>query len=249
MNETLARHRCVGPMGSEFWRIEVPPEIVPALAEEFDWNRMGRRVMIDAARGIISWMSPSSAHEIVAEDASKTVELAARLLGVRARAMRGTRWKRPGDPRNTGLEADASFYVGPNADRWYAKRRRGGVAATEAFEAATPPDLVVEVEVPRFDGDKPDRYAALGVREMWRVASRDGGNRVEVEILDLRAPGGPRPASESNALPGLKPAPLPAAFDLAASGRFDKLEERLAAALEPAPALRPRGPDDSPSPF
>ncbi|MDE0114718.1 MAG: hypothetical protein OXI87_06175 [Albidovulum sp.] len=61
MNEILARQRCVGPMGSEFWRIEVSPEIVPALAEKADWNRMGRRVMIDAAKGIISWMSPPNA--------------------------------------------------------------------------------------------------------------------------------------------------------------------------------------------
>ncbi len=92
MNEISARHRCVGSMGSEFWRIEFPPEIVPALAAEFDWNRMGRRVMIDAAMGIISWISPSSAHATFAVAAVKTVERVARLLGGRAKAMRGTRW-------------------------------------------------------------------------------------------------------------------------------------------------------------
>ncbi len=237
MNETLARHRCVGSMGSEFWRIEVPPEIVPALAAEFDWNRMGRRVMIDAAMGIISWMSPSSAHATFADAADETVEAAARLLGGRARAMRDTRWKGPEDPRNTGLEADASFYLGANAERWLASLDEGGAAA-EAFESAMPPDLVVEVEVSRFDGDKPGRYAALGVREMWRVASRDGGNRAEVEILNLRSPGGPRPAAESAALPGLKAALLPEAFNLARRLRFEKLEELLAAALPPAPAPR-----------
>ncbi|MCY4459076.1 MAG: Uma2 family endonuclease [Albidovulum sp.] len=247
MDETLARHRCVGPMGSEFWRIEVPPEIVPALAEKLDWNRMGRRVMIDAAKGIISWMSPSSAHATFADAADETVKAAGRQLGVRTRAMRDTRWKRPEDPENTGLEADASFYIGKNAESWYAARRRDGAAATEAFEASMPPDLAVEVEVTRFDGNKPGRYAALGVREMWRAASRDGGNRVEVEILDLRAPGGPRPAEESAALPGLKAALLPKAFDLAAGGRFEELEELLAAALAQAPAPR-RDPDDSPSP-
>ncbi len=236
MNEILERHRCVGSMGSEFWRIEVPPEIVPSLAAEFDWNRMGRRVMIDAAKGIISWMSPSSAHETLADAADKTVERAARRSGGRARAMRGTRWKGPEDPRNTGLEADASFYIGANAERWYAALDEGGAAAAEAFEAATPPDLAVEVEVTRFDGDKPGRYAALGVREMWRAASRDDGNRVEVEILDLRSPGEPRSAPESAALPGLKAALLPEAFDLARRGRFEKLEELLAAALAPAPA-------------
>ncbi len=50
MNEMVARHHCVGPMGSEFRRIEAPPEIVPALAGEFGRGRMGRQVMIDAAR-------------------------------------------------------------------------------------------------------------------------------------------------------------------------------------------------------
>ncbi|MDE0534356.1 MAG: Uma2 family endonuclease [Albidovulum sp.] len=248
MNETLARHHCVGPMGSNFWRIEVPPEIAPALAEKNDWNRMGRRVMIDAAKGIISWMSPSSAHATFADAADETVKATARHLGVQVKAMRDTRWKRPQDPENTGLEADASFYVGPNADRWYAERLRGGTAATEAFEAATPPDLVVEVEVTRFDDDKPARYEALGVREMWRVASRDAGNQVKVDILDMRAQGGPRQAAESTALPGLKAALLPEAFELAVSGRFDKLEVRLATALAPAPAPR-RDTNDSPSPF
>ena len=63
-----------------------------------------------------------------------------RLLGVRARAMRGTRWKRPKDPGNTGPEVDASFYVGRNAEHRHSARHRGG-AATEAFEAMTPLDF------------------------------------------------------------------------------------------------------------
>ena len=141
MNETLARHRCVGSMGSEFWRIEVPPEIVPALAAEFDWNRMGRRVMIDAAKGIISWMNPSSAHATFADAADKTVERAARLLGGRARAMRGTRWKGPEDPRNTGLEADAELLRRSERRalaRGAGRGRRGGGGGLRGGDAARP---------------------------------------------------------------------------------------------------------------
>ena len=155
MSEAFAPQHCIGPLGSEFWRIAVPPDIVPVLAERVDWNRFGRRVMIDAAGGIIAWMNPSGPHEDYADAADRTVERAARLLGKKAKAKRGTRWKRQEDPKNTGLEPDASFYVGANAERWLAARRQGGAEAAESFEAAMPPDLVVEVEAAHFDGDKP----------------------------------------------------------------------------------------------
>ena len=203
-------------MGSEFRQISVPPCIVPELAERVDWNKFGRRVMIDAVEGIIVWMNPSGLHEDFTEAADETVKAAARFLGVRARAKRGTRWKRPESPKNTGLEADASFYVGMNAERWLAALDEGEEAAEE-FEAAMPPDLVVEVEVTRFDGDKSSRYAALGVPEMWRVTWKS--RAVEVEVLDLLAPGGPRQVEVSLALPGLGAALLPEAFKLARSLR------------------------------
>ena len=212
----------------------MPPEIVPALAERIDWNRMGRRVMIDAAGGIIAWMNPSGPNATFSDAADETVKRAARMLGLRVRAMRDTPWKRPDDPKNTGVESDASFYVGANAGGWLAALDEGDAAA-EAFEAAMPPDLVVEVEVTHFDGDKPGRYAALGVPEMWRVDRRSGGREVEVEILDLQAPGGPRPVAESLALPGFDAALLPKAFDHARRLRYEALEELLEAALAPNP--------------
>ena len=243
MSDTLSRHHCVGPMGSEFWRIAVPPEVVPALAERIDWNRMGRRVMIDAAGGIIAWMNPSGPHADFSDAADETVKRAARLLRAPAKAKRDTRWKRPEDPKNTGLEPDASFYVGASAKGWLAALDEGD-ASLAAFEAAMPPDLVVEVEVSHFDGDKPSRYAALGVPEMWRASRSSGGRAVEVEILDLQAPDGPRPVAESLALPGLDAALLPNAFDLARRLRYEALESLLAAALAPAAAL-PEDPDDS----
>ena len=239
MSEMFAPQHCVGSMGSEFWRISVPPELVPELAEKIDWNRYGRRVLVDAAEGIILWMNPSGPHEDYADAAGKTVEAAARLLGETAKAKLGTRWKRSEDPKNAGLEADASFYIGANAEGWYAARRESRKAAL-AFEAATPPDLVVEVEVTNPADGKPELYAALGVPEMWRVdrksPDRVDEDEVKVEILALQAPSNKhRIIKESLALPGLKAALLPEAFELVVGGRHEEFEKLLKAALIPPP--------------
>lgn len=75
------------------------------------------------------------------------------------------RWKGTGGASNVWLEADAACYIGKNVEGWFAARDRGWKEAL-AFEASTPPDLVVEVEVPHFDEDKPRRYTELGVPEM-----------------------------------------------------------------------------------
>ena len=117
------------------------PELVPALAREFDWNRMGRRVMIDAREGIIAWMSSSGTHEGLIESSDLTVKVAGVVLKTEVKAVRGIRWKRPDDPPNVGLEADASFYIGTSAKRWLAIYGKGGEKAVLDFEAKTPPDL------------------------------------------------------------------------------------------------------------
>ena len=76
MAEAFERH-CTGPMGSEFYRIAVPAEVVPELAERIDWNVMGRGVTIDAEDGIIAWRNSSGAHATCADAADKTVKMAA----------------------------------------------------------------------------------------------------------------------------------------------------------------------------
>ena len=145
--------------GIEFWQLKVPPELVPALAREFDWNRMGRRFMIDAEEGIISWMSPSSTHEIL----GKATDLMVRMAG----AMMNRHVREKG-----GLEPDEAFYLGDKAAAWYEADRIGGEDAVHDFEARTPPNLVVEVT--HHDVDKPHRYAELGIPEMWRVDGKKG---------------------------------------------------------------------------
>ncbi|MDE2674036.1 MAG: Uma2 family endonuclease [Paracoccaceae bacterium] len=234
MTTTIDEHHVVGPLGSDFWKLEVPPELVPALARELDWNRLGRRVMIDAREGIISWMSPSGTHEGLIESSDMTVKVAGAILDREVKAVRGIRWKRPGDPPNVGLEADASFYIGTNAERWLAVYREGGENAVQDFEAGTPPDLVIEVEIANSDDDKPDRYASLGVREMWRVHGKIGSDRYRVEILNLQEGNGPRPVESSIVLDGLEPGILPAAFRLARGNNYRGLQELLKEKLVPA---------------
>ena len=227
MPTTADEHHVIGPLGSEFWRIKVSPELVPALAREFDWNRLGRRVMIDSLAGIITWMNPSSLHAGMADATDEIVKAAGPFIRGGVKGMRDTRWKRPEDPMNVGLEADAAFYIGDTAEQWFAVYRKGGEEAVERFEEQTPPDLVVEVEVTHLDGDKPNRYAKLGVREMWRVSRNAKSSGIVLTILDLQEGGGPRTIEVSQVLLGLSANILPEAYRLARAGILDELNALL----------------------
>ena len=159
MLTTTAEEHFIGPLRSDFWRLRVPPERIP----EIDWNSMGRRVMIDVGEGIVTWMNPSASHKRRVSASDKVVSLAGALLKIPVRDMLDLCLKVTGDPKNIRIEPDAAFYVGKKAEGLLAARDR------VAFEAGTPPDLVVEVEVTHFDEDKPRHYADLGVTEMWRA--------------------------------------------------------------------------------
>lgn len=230
------RHRPLTPLtgsfGSTFCQIRVHPDIVPELAEKVDWNRLGRRVIIDPLQGLIAWMTPSSEHAGYAAAADKVAECAGDIKGLRIKALRDTRWRqRPGDPRNTGMEPDACFYVGATADGWRAARERGRADA-RVFEARTPPDLVVEIEWTQIDGGKALRYAELGTREMWLAERR--GEGVAAEILDLQAAGGPVPAAAGSLLfPGLGELDLGRLLDLAERTRYREMEKLLEELLSP----------------
>ncbi len=240
-----------GSMGSRVHRIDnIPLDMMERLAS-MDWNRAGRRVMIDAARGIICWMSPSSVHEVNAKATDRLVEIAGSLLGKQVALLGGTRWKRPGDPKGTGLEADAAFYIGGNAEAWYAAAKDGDQALLD-FESATPPDLVVEVEVTNLDHDKPARYAALGVREMWQVTRKSSDTPPIVHILDLRTERGPAPMETSRLLPVLSRDRLSEALRIARINPRAETRARLTEMLAHGPGPeteRDRGAWRSPSPF
>ena len=186
--------------GSTAAWVRVPPQVVADLAK-LDWHKVGKRVVVDLQNGIVSWISPSSAHERFAHTAGDVIQRGCELMGMRVVALLGTRWKQnPNDPDNTGMEADACFYIGKNAEGWFSARKEGR-SAVEAFEAQTPPDLIVEVEWTKFDGEKACRWAAIGVRELWRGERR--GDGIAVEILALQVDGGPTSTEESVFFPGL----------------------------------------------
>ena len=147
MTTSADDHHVIGSLGSDFWKLKVPPELIPSLAMKFDWNRLGRRVMINAGEEIISWMNPSSSHVEQASASEKVVPLAAAILKLHVQDMRDLRWKGPEGHERVWLEADAAFYVRKNAENWFAIFRKGVQEVVETFEAKTPPDLVIEVEV------------------------------------------------------------------------------------------------------
>ena len=109
------------------------------------------------------------------------------------------------DPPGTGLEPDCAFYVGERAERFLAVLEEN-YAAAEAFIEHTGPDLVVEVEITSVVEAKIERYAELGVRELWRLKARRDSRAVEVDFLALRADGPPRVLAASEVLDGLTPA-------------------------------------------
>jgi len=152
-------------------------------------------------------------HVGLAETTADIVKEACQFMNCRVRSMRDMCWRRPEDPRNTGVEADASFYVGAKADQWYTAYERGR-ATVDEFEIRTTPDLVVEVEITHLDQDKPSRYVELGVQEMWQANPSKGKefSAIEVVVLDLQVRGGPREIRESLVIPGINAATLPKAY-------------------------------------
>ena len=80
MNTIAEDESITGPLGSVFHRIRVPPSLVPELAH-MDWNKLGKRVMIDPVDGRISWISPDFTHESGTRAADKIVLPAGIALG------------------------------------------------------------------------------------------------------------------------------------------------------------------------
>jgi len=83
--------------------------------------------MIDAGEGIISWMKPSSLHTDLATAGDKVIPLAAAILKMNIREKRDNRWQGPNDSENVGLEADAAYYIGINAEGFPRPSLDGGL--------------------------------------------------------------------------------------------------------------------------
>ncbi len=223
----------IGSMGSEYRRFRIDPAALP-LFEEFDWNSLARRVFVNPVTGFVALMSPSSKHEEYAWATNDLAKALGRKFGFTVIAEGATRWRLPEDPQNTGVEPDACYYLGEKAERCNLAFENGEDARAD-FVRRTPPDLVVEIERSRGDGDKPGFYRRVGVTEMWRIDIRE--NRREVEMLDLQAPGGIEALPTSAALPLCTPDFVLEALSLARRGRLDDLDALVERAATREPEL------------
>ena len=125
--------------------------------------------------------------------------------------------RRRGDPPGTGMEPDCAFYLGERARDFRAAVARG-VEAVDAFIERTAPDLVVEVEITNVDASRTERYAEMGVRELWRLRSPRKSWELRAEFLALRPESAPRRLDASEVLEGLTPDDMREAVDGAREG-------------------------------
>ena len=190
-----------GPLGSTIHVLRADAATVTALAA-VDWNRSFPRVCLDPVRGLITLMSPSRLHDDLAEILSHIVDTAGSALTGASKGLRTTRLRGQGEPPGTGMEPDCAFYVGARA-RGYQAAIVESEQAADAFLERTAPDLVVEVEITSPDEGKIERYAGLGVRELWRLHGRQGTRDLQVDFLALRVGTPPRPIQASVVLGGL----------------------------------------------
>ena len=214
MNRPATMH--IGPLGSTFHILRADPETVTALAA-IDWNRHFRRVCIDPARGLITLMSPSFPHEKMSDFLDHVVEIAGEKLAGRVEALCSTRLRKQGDPSGTGMEPDCAFYLGERA-RTFRAAVTEGVEAVDTFIERTAPDLVVEVEITNVDASKTERYAEMGVRELWRLHGDRKSWEFRAEFLALRPGSAPRRLDASEVLAGLTPDDVREAVDGLRSG-------------------------------
>ena len=192
-----------GPLGSTIHVLRTDPATVVALAA-VDWNRAFRRAYLDPVRGLITLMAPSRLHEELARTLDHVVDVAASALTGAVQGLLAARLREPTAPPGTGMEPDCAFYVGEKA-RAYRAALAEGKETADAFFDANAPDLVVEVEITSADESKIERYADLGVQELWLLQDPDGSGTPRAEFLALRPRTAPRRLASSNVLGGLTP--------------------------------------------
>ena len=193
--------------GSEYVAFYASRDEVIALAES-DLVNAFRRVVLDPVHGLVMLMSPSRKHEDISGDLDRFVGCAATLKGLKAKMLRATRWRREQDPKNTGIEADCSFYFGQRAVG-YARACARSEDEADAYSLTVAPDLVVEVGLTHVSKKKYLSYRDKGVVEFWQLNTRPrkgGVSKVMASFLDLQAQSGPLEIETSLNLPGITPA-------------------------------------------
>ena len=161
------------------------------------------RCRYDEHTGLAEFVAePGFAHE---GPAWQIAQLFVRIADALADEGREVSWIPAGALRllsNDGaFEADASFYVDPEAER--AVREVDGYL--DVRTGLPPPDLVVEIDRSRRSRYKLAPYFRMGVREVWTSDRKDG---VSIWTPDAAADEGFRSVPASAVLPGLTAADL-----------------------------------------
>ena len=211
-------------LGSEYVAFHAGRDEVIALAESELVNAF-RRVILDPVRGLVMLMSPSGGHEITSRDLDRFISSVASLKGIKVEQLGATRWRRENDPKNTGNEADCSFYFGQKAvdcRQAYARSETEG----DAYTFKVSPDLVVEVGLTHESKEKYLSYRDKGVIEFWQLNIRRRAQRriITATFLDLQAQPGPLEAETSLNLPGVTPAHVIRYLQLRSGKSLDYLE-------------------------
>ena len=193
--------------GSEYLAFHTSRDEVIALAESELVNAF-RRVVLDPVRGLIMLMSPSSGHETTSRRLDRFISSVATLKGVKMEQLGATRWRKENEPKNTGNEADCSFYFGQKA-LGYVEACARSEDEGDAYTFRVAPDLVVEVGLTHESKEKYLSYRDKGVVEFWQLNARprkQGGRLVAVTFLDLQAQPKPMEIESSLNLPDVTPA-------------------------------------------
>ena len=206
-----------GPLGSTIHVLHADAATVTELAA-IDWSRYFHRVCLDPVRGIITLMSPSHPHEDLTTVFDDIVDAAGSALTGATKKLRSLRLRGRGEPPGTGIEPDCAFYIGERAKAYYAARDEGK-AAVNAYVERVAPDLVVEVEITHADKGKAERYAEMGVRELWHLHGNRDSWDLRVELLALYPGRAPRLLEASQVLEGLTPEDVCVAVEQAQSSQ------------------------------
>ena len=209
MNPPVTTH--TGPLGSTFHVLRADAETVTALAA-VDWNRHFSLVGLDPVRGLVTLMTASHLHGLLSGTLDDIVDIAGSILTGTSRGLRHSRLRGPGEPLGTGMEPDGSYYLGERVRGYIAALTEGDEAADAYFER-TPPDLAYEVELMDADEGKIERYAELGVRELWLLHGRKGTWEFRAEFFSLHSGRASRRLDASEVLGGLTPDDVREAVD------------------------------------
>ena len=201
MSQPVTTH--TGPLGSTLHILRADAETIAALAA-VDWNRHFSLVCLDPVRGLITLMSASHLHGLLSGMLDDVVDIAGSILTGASRGLRHSRLRGQDEPPGTGMEPDGSYYLGERVSRYVVALAEGDEAAG-VFLERTPPDLVYEVELMDADEGRIERYAEMGVRELWLLHGRKDTWEFRAEFLALHSGSAPRKLDASEVLEGFTP--------------------------------------------